>query len=84
MPNRTEILKVIADNPELFEAVKETVLSKFEFSVGNLPVGISVEELGRLTLSRMEGHSLVLDAFKEIERFRSRAERGATGENPAR
>ncbi len=59
------ILKNIADNPALFEAVKAMVLLHFE----DIPYseGASDELLGQIFRARQVGRQKVEDAFKEIE-----------------
>jgi hypothetical protein len=62
------ILKQIADNPALFEALKEVILK--HFSLKDLEVeGLKNpnEVLGQLTRSRLEGLQKLDAAFKEIE-----------------
>lgn len=63
------ILKGLADNEALFEAVKDTVLKQFV----DLPFqeGASDELLGQITRTRITGRKLVEAAFTEIEGFKS-------------
>ena len=67
MDNRA-ILKNIADNQELFEAVKKTVLDQFE----NMPYSerASDELLGQITRARYVGRQKVEEAFAEIARHK--------------
>lgn len=60
-----EILKTLADNPQLLEAVKKTMLSKFEF--GQLDSNTSTEKLGEYVKARLQGIKMVEEAFAEIE-----------------
>lgn len=66
-----EILKVIADNPALLEAVKTLLVDKFELDYSNMPVGLTNEQLGAFVLTRLEGRKLVEEAFKEIAKYKS-------------
>lgn len=69
MSDRKATLKGIADNKELFEAVKATVLEQF----AEVPYaeGASDELLGQITRARLVGRKKVEDAFRGIEVLRS-------------
>lgn len=66
-----ELLKIVADNPALFDAVKATVLKEFELDYTNMPVGVDHRQLGEIVSARLEGRRLVEEAFAEIARCKS-------------
>lgn len=76
-----ELLKVIADNPPLMEAVKKVIMVKF--SLETLGTNYPNEILGQLTRSRLEGRELVELAFKDIANYKT-VEIKPQGANPAR
>lgn len=63
-----ELLKLIADNQPLFDAVKSVVHSKFTENSGynDLPPNADNELIGQITRARIEGCKKVDDAFREI------------------
>ena len=69
MEDNKEILKGLADNPALFEAVKKVILSHFD--IPNLKSDMSNELLGQLVKARLIGLQQVEEAFKEISRHKS-------------
>lgn len=73
------ILTVIADNPELFSAVKEMLLSGF--SIDKIDRKASDEMLGQLVRARLVGIEVVEDIFATILAFQSTKEKTQT-ENP--
>jgi hypothetical protein len=75
------ILKVIADNPALLEAVRGLFLEKF--STDDLSPQMSNEVLGQKVRARLEGLAKVEEVFKEIEKCGS-VEKKKEGVNPAR
>lgn len=75
-----KILVNIADNAELFKAVKETVLE--QFAETPYAEGASDELLGQLTRARISGIKRVESAFREIESFKS-ALKSPSKDNPA-
>ena len=66
MPN---ILKTIADNPALFQAVKDTVLK--HFSLDHMKDDLPNEMLGQFVRSRLEGRQKVEAAFLEIATYKT-------------
>ncbi len=76
------ILKVIADNQPLLEALKEMV--EAEFALGSsINQQMSNESIGQVMRARMDGLALMRNVFKKIERYRT----GSTvkvGINPGR
>ena len=74
-------LKIIADNPILFKALKEVVLKQFTFdSISNQ---MTNENIGQVVRSRIDGKILVEQAFKEIEKHKTLVEKPPEV-NPAR
>lgn len=76
-----DILKVIADNPTLLKAVRETV--EKHFSLENIDTSLSNTEMGEVVRAKVDGLKMIDAAFKEIERHKSFAEK-PKAENPAR
>lgn len=74
------ILTNIADNKDLFNAVKETVLKHFEETP--YAEGASDELLGQITRARISGRKRVEIAFTEIQSHQSTAPL-TEKENPA-
>lgn len=69
MPN---LLKIIADNPALMDALKEVIYKQFTFdNVSNL---MTNENIGQVVRSRIDGKILVDNAFKEIAKYKTVAE----------
>lgn len=73
-------LRGIADNKELFEAVKATVLEQF----AEVPYaeGASDELLGQITRARLVGRQKVEAAFRDIAACASNKEMSPKKENP--
>jgi hypothetical protein len=64
------ILKTIADNPALFEAVKEAVLA--EFDIDRLDTSQQDNHLlGEIVRARLEGIKKVEEAFRKIGQHKS-------------
>ncbi len=76
----SELLKSIADNPALTEALKELFLKQFE-DQGN--TNLTDEALGQVTRARLDGIKKVNQAFKEIETLKTVKETPEK-DNPAR
>lgn len=76
-----EILKLLADNPALTDAVREVIERHFNADV--ISERMTNEEIGQITRARVSGLEKVAAAFKDIERFRSVPDR-PEGRNPAR
>lgn len=68
-----EILKIIADNPLLQDALKKTLVSQFETLP--LEMGFSDERLGQRERARMEGKLAVDRAFVEIMNYKTRPQK---------
>lgn len=77
-----EILKVLADNPALLAAVRETI--EKHFSIEKLDTTLSNEQMGEVVRAKVEGKRLVQDAFREIERYKTTEIKEPTVRNPAR
>ena len=69
MPN---ILKIIADNPALMDALKEVIYKQFNFD--NVSNQMTNENIGQAVRSRIDGKILVDNAFKEIAKYKTIAE----------
>lgn len=66
-----ELLKTIADSPQLFEALKKHVLDEFRELDGERDSNYSDEQLGQIYRARVVGQQKVEEAFKKIARLRS-------------
>jgi hypothetical protein len=79
------ILKVIADNPALLQAVKETILAEFDVSTISLlkMERLSNNAIGELARAQMAGVKAVEDAFLKIEKHKT-IPAGQEKLNPAR
>jgi len=77
-----EILKIIADNQKLQEAVR-TVLMKQFMDTSSASDTLTDEQLGQFLRARIVGVKAVEDAFKEIERYKT-VEQKNNLINPAR
>ncbi len=60
-----KVLKIVADNANLTEALKELFLKQFEEKHDTTK--LNNESLGQITRSRLDGIAGVNNAFKEIE-----------------
>lgn len=80
MPN--DILKMLADNPALFDATKKAVLDEFEF-IATDDNSRTDEQLGQIVRAHMVGKRKIEEAFRKIGRLRSN-EKQSTGQNPGR
>lgn len=76
-----DLLRIVADNPQLMEALKRAILRQFRLD--NLGTNYPNEVLGQLTRSRLEGKELVELAFKDISHYKSHDKKPET-HNPAR
>jgi len=79
MPN--DILKGIADNPALFEALKASLFKHFSLDV--VDTEQTNQHIGEMVRAKLEGRALLEVAFREIERLRTLPEVTNT-KNPAR
>ena len=77
----TNLLNIIADNPELFRQLR--VLLENHFVDIAYDPSASDELVGQQTRARLEGRRRLREAFIEIEKCRSRGET-ETRPNPAR
>ena len=75
------ILKIIADNPALYEAVWRLVESKFQQN--KIKGQMSNEMLGQIVRARIDGLGLVAEAFREIEKYKTLPKQPEI-KNPAR
>ena len=76
------ILKVIADNPALFEVLKEVFRKQFKVE-GSVNTQMENNAIGQVVRARLDGLDLLEGAFKEIESCKT-VENKPVGENPAR
>jgi hypothetical protein len=60
------ILRSFADNQNLFEAVKATVLAKFQGSLAAIDDELPNEHIGQYVKAQIIGLRMVEEAFKEI------------------
>ncbi len=76
-----DVLKLVADNKTLFEALREKLLNAFDISVINLQ--LPNEQLGEQVRALLVGAATVELAFRDIERLKTI--NSASGKiNPAR
>lgn len=64
-----EILKNIADNPALLEALRKTL--EKQFSLDNIDTSLTNDQMGEVVRARVDGLKMLDLAFKEIKRFKS-------------
>lgn len=64
-----ELLKQIADNPSLSEALRKLLEEKF--STDSLTADHADEVLGQMVRARLVGLKAVEEAFKEIAKYKS-------------
>ena len=76
-----EILKGIADNPEMTKALKELLLK--QFNEESVSTNLDNESLGQVTRARLTGITKINNAFKEIETLKTVKEKPLE-DNPAR
>jgi hypothetical protein len=77
-----EILKGLADNPMLFDAVKAVILKQFEFDYTYV-ANVSNDDLGAITRAIVDGRHRVEAAFSEIAAQKS-SPTSPSKPNPAR
>ena len=75
-----DLLRIIADNPPLLDAVRRAILAEFE-EVPSLD--LDNVQLGQRTRARLVGLVKVGEAFRKIENHRT-VEKAAMEPNPAR
>jgi hypothetical protein len=78
-----EILKVIADNPALFDTLKKVILDEFEIEAPQADLGVTDEVLGQIFRARLVGKNKVESAFKKISNYKT-IESGGEKRNLAR
>jgi hypothetical protein len=80
----TSILKIIADNPALTEALKKVLLDEFSLEEGfNFRSDITDELIGQVTRATLSGRQKIDRAFGEIKKYKTRSE-PVEKQNPAR
>lgn len=75
------VLKSIADNPVLLNAVRDIILK--QFSLDEINVNQSNDEMGQVVRARIVGLRKVADGFREIETYKT-IKLKSEGKNPAR
>lgn len=75
------ILKSVADNATLKEALKDLLLK--QFNEDDKSISLDDSSLGQVTRARLTGITKINDAFKEIETLKT-AKETPVKENPAR
>ena len=70
------ILKVVADNPGLSDAIKEVLLEEFMLDDERTDDALSDEQLGRVFRARITGMQKIESAFKKIARYKSKDKDG--------
>lgn len=80
--SQKSLLKVVADNPALTEALKEVFNGLF--SLEAIKTDVPNTELGEVVRARLEGARLVALAFREIATHKTFNPGRDTEKNPAR
>ena len=75
------ILKGIADNPLLMEALKKAL--EAEFTIDDIQTTMTDESMGQVLRARLEGLRRINLAFKKLEQYKSQNE-VVVDKNPAR
>ena len=75
------ILKSVADNPKLTEALRDLFLKQFDEELAN--ANLDNESLGQVTRARLTGIKKINNAFKEMETLKTVKEKPIE-DNPAR
>ena len=76
------ILKIVADNQNLFDELKQTIIAEFGVDSINAD-NKSNEDLGAITRARLDGVKAVERAFKKISQHKTVAG-NVENKNPAR
>lgn len=71
----TDILKVLADNPNLFDAVKQHLIDEFDVVEGLTEAERSDTQLGQMFRARIVGIQTINAAFKKIAALKTPAEK---------
>lgn len=66
-------LKVIADNPVLFDALLKYLIGEFD-DMGNIKVSDSNEMLGQILKARLVGKEVLRESFKKISQLKTTSE----------
>ena len=62
-------LTIIADNPILFQELKDVMLK--QFNLDDISTSLADESLGQVVRARLDGRKLVEGAFKAIEQCKT-------------
>lgn len=73
-------LRIVAENPILYEELRKFLLSKFELDT--IPDGTDNAQLGEIVRARLDGRLIVDEAFRQIAGLK--IEKPRVAENPAR
>lgn len=60
------ILKLVADNPALFDALLKHISDEFVFFATGIDANKTNDELGEIVRARLQGVEKVREAFKKI------------------
>ncbi len=66
-----ELLKIVADNPALFDTLKKHLLDEFEVETPQADLGVTDEVLGQIFRARLVGKNKVEMAFKKIATYKT-------------
>lgn len=69
-----ELLKIVADNPNLFETLKTLILDEFEITPPQSDLGVEDLVLGQILRARLVGKNKVESAFKKILTYKTMEE----------
>lgn len=75
------VLKIIANHPELLGAVRQVI--EDEFSLDDIKTTMTNEAMGQIVRARISGMDKIEKAFKKIEQYKTFADK-PRGDNPAR
>lgn len=68
------ILKIIADNPALFDALLKHISDEFAVLPAGIDANKTNEELGEVVRARLQGMEKVRESFKKISQLKSTSE----------
>jgi succinylarginine dihydrolase len=65
------LLKIVADNPNLLQTLKEHILEEFEVEVPQSDLGVTDEVLGQIFRARLVGKNKIDNAFKKVLNYKT-------------
>jgi hypothetical protein len=68
------ILKIVADNPALFAALKKLLVDEFMAFTPLIEMSKTNEELGELVRAKLQGVEKINEAFKKISQIKTTEE----------